>query len=108
MSSSSPDRNALLGLLAVRIELLTPEALAEAVHAWERDPREPLGPFLVARRLLEGDELELLEALVERCLRRQAQGAVPAGTLRTSGGAVSATLTPDEAPASGGRPSPVP
>ena len=44
-----------------------------AVRARERDPSEPLGRFLVARGLLQADELVLLEALVEVCLKRQTQ-----------------------------------
>src|SRR5205823_1587342 len=96
MSQFPSDRNALLGLLAVRIELLTSEALAEAVRAWEREPSEPLGRLLVARGLLQADELALLEALVEVCLKRQTQPVPIAGTLHTRGGAVSATLTPEE------------
>jgi len=71
MSQPAPDRNALLGLLAVRSELLSPEAFAETVRPWEREPGEPLGPFLVARGLLQAAELAHLEALVEDCLKRQ-------------------------------------
>src|SRR5262249_17534267 len=71
MSQPAPDPNALLGLLAVRSELLSPEAFAETVRPWEREPGEPLGPFLVARGLLQAAELAHLEALVEDCLKRQ-------------------------------------
>src|SRR5262249_4659725 len=99
MSQLPFDHNALLGLLAVRNELLTAEALAEAVRAWEHDPNGPFGPFLVARGLLEASELDLLEALVEVCLKRQTQEIPVEGTLRTKVGAGSATRSP----ASGGR-----
>src|SRR5437868_3905684 len=98
MSEPSSDRNALFDLLAVRIELLGPETLAEAVRAWERDPGGALGRLLGARGLLQAEEIAQLKALVEQCLKRQAQGAPVEGTLHTKGGAVSATLTP----ASGG------
>jgi serine/threonine protein kinase/formylglycine-generating enzyme required for sulfatase activity len=95
MSQAPPDRNTLLGEFAVRLELLTAEALAEAVRAWERDPGTSLGQLLVTRGLLHADELVHLEALVESCLRRRAQAALGWPTLGTEG-AIAATLTPDE------------
>src|SRR5204863_3907921 len=96
MSQPPPDRNTLLGLLAVRIELLSPEALAEAIRASERDPSAPLGQFLVTRGLLQADELAHLEALVENCLQRRVQTALIGDTVGTERAAVAATLTPDE------------
>src|SRR5262245_7868588 len=95
MSQAPPDRNTLLGDLAVRLELLTPEALAEVVRAWERDPGTSLGQLLVARGLLHADELVHLEALVEGCLQRRAQAALGWPTLGTEG-EIAATLTPEE------------
>src|SRR2546429_70141 len=98
MSQPPPDRNALLGLFAVRIELLGPEALAEAVRAWERDASKPLGQFLVAHGLLQEGELALLEPLVDNCLKRQAQGAPIDANLPTKSTAVSVTRTLEGAP----------
>ena len=47
MLSSSTDRDNLLGLLAVRNELLSPEALAAATVEWRRDRSRSLGQVLV-------------------------------------------------------------
>src|SRR5262245_25498989 len=75
MSQSPHDHNTLLGLLAVRSELLTPAALAAATRLREHDPDAPLGRLLVDRGLLQPEELAHLEGLVEDCLKRQAQGS---------------------------------
>src|SRR5260370_31640621 len=45
------DRNVLLGVLAVQLNLVTPESLATARRDWERDPPRSLGQVLVARGL---------------------------------------------------------
>ena len=85
MSASSTDRNMLLGFLAVRVDLITEQALAASTADWERDRSRSLGQLLVARGHLRADEIPLLEKLVETHLQRQSQGSLPEGTLFTMG-----------------------
>jgi hypothetical protein len=85
MSLPTTDRNALLGALALRSELVAPEALAEVKAEWERDRSRSLGQILVARGHLREDELPLLDKLVESHLRRQGKEPPTAGTLLTVG-----------------------
>ncbi len=67
---SDPVRNLLLGLLARRLDLLSSEQFDAAVSAWQRDRTQCLSGILRARRVLAEDDVALLDALVEKFLRR--------------------------------------
>src|SRR5262245_25084816 len=84
MTQPVTDRDALLGALALRLNLLTAEALAAARGAWAGDPTRSLVEVLVARGLLREKELLGLEALVESQLER-ARAAGAQATLDTVG-----------------------
>ena len=83
MSQPTPDRNLLLGALAVRNDLVTPEALAAAVSEWERDGSRSLGQVLLARGYLRERDIGALEALADHLLERNGADR-SAGTLLTS------------------------
>jgi tetratricopeptide (TPR) repeat protein/tRNA A-37 threonylcarbamoyl transferase component Bud32 len=73
-SGPAPDRDLLLGLLALQGGLLTREALAPALAAWAADPATPLGRLLLARGSLTLQGLGELEGLVEERLRPAGDG----------------------------------
>ena len=83
MPPSTSDRNALLGLLAVRNELLTAEALAAATAEWEQDRSRSFGLILVAQGHLRERDLRALELLADSLLERNGSDQ-PAGTLLTA------------------------
>jgi len=70
MSTTSRERNALLGLLAVRSGLIERRQLADAMTAWENDPSQPLERLLVNRQVLGEMHCRLLEELVAEKTRR--------------------------------------
>jgi PAS domain S-box-containing protein len=64
------DLDALLGLLAVRTNLLAPEALSAAVEESAKDGCRSLEQFLVSRGLLQAKEAAALKVLAEGQLAR--------------------------------------
>src|SRR4051794_3035475 len=56
-------RNLLFGVLALRLDFLTPDALVAGLDAWVRDRARPLGQVLVERGALGDEARLLLEAL---------------------------------------------
>src|SRR5205823_1403213 len=73
--------DALLGLLAVRTNFLTPEALTAALEASAKGESRSLEEFLVSRRLLQAKEAAALKVLAEGQLARH--GNDSAKTLAT-------------------------
>src|SRR5688572_18889190 len=70
MAAAVTDRNLLFGMLALQMDFIDRDALIAAMHAWVLDKSRSLGPILVQQQALQGDECELLEALVQKHLRR--------------------------------------
>jgi WD40 repeat protein/serine/threonine protein kinase len=70
MSSASSDRNLLFGVLALQMDFLDRDALIVGLHAWVLDKQRSLGDILVAQRVLNPDERDLLDALVQKHLAR--------------------------------------
>src|SRR5580704_15401850 len=70
MSTPSPsaDRNLLFGILALRMDFISRDALVAAMHAWVLDKGKPLGQILEEQRALTSDTHALLEALVQKHL----------------------------------------
>ena len=68
--SEQMPRDLLLGLLALQNGLVTRDQLVAAFGAWTGSPREPMGEILVAHSGLDSEERALLEALVEKHLKR--------------------------------------
>jgi formylglycine-generating enzyme required for sulfatase activity/tetratricopeptide (TPR) repeat protein/tRNA A-37 threonylcarbamoyl transferase component Bud32 len=64
------DRNLLFGILAVQMEFVSRDQLIAAMHAWVLDKATSLGRILCRQQVLGSDEHDLLEALVEKHLRR--------------------------------------
>src|SRR5436190_5816255 len=93
------DRDDLLGLLAVRNNLLAPEALDALLQECGRDDT-PLGQLLLGRGLLRQNELECLEGLAEGQVRRHGNDAARTlATLRTAGEARAPSGPAQQAPA---------
>jgi serine/threonine protein kinase/formylglycine-generating enzyme required for sulfatase activity/tetratricopeptide (TPR) repeat protein len=87
-------RDNLLGLLAVRNNLLTPEALDDALRERQRDSAgRPLGQVLVDRGLLAARERQALEALVDGQLERHGNAGKTQGSAVAGSGAL-----PSESP----------
>src|SRR5262245_20921323 len=64
MASAVADRNLILGLLALQLDLVGREPLLAALHTWALDRDRPLGEILVERGALRADRRQLLEDLV--------------------------------------------
>src|SRR3954469_8300343 len=70
MSQPHADRNLLFGILALQTDFISRDALLRAVRAWVPDKAKPLGQVLREQQALAEDEHALLEALVQKHLRR--------------------------------------
>src|SRR3954471_5518472 len=70
MSQHDADRNLLFGILALQTDFVSREALIRAMHGWVPDKGKPLGQVLREQQALGEDEHALLEALVQKHLRR--------------------------------------
>jgi hypothetical protein len=75
MSDSTPsrpsaDRNLLFGVLALQMDFVNRDDLIAAMNAWVLDKHKPLGQVLADMGRLKEDERALLEALVQKHLRR--------------------------------------
>ena len=64
------DRNLLVGLLAAKVELISPEELLAGLTAWARDDSRPLCDWLVELGALSEGRRELIESLAVEYLRR--------------------------------------
>jgi tetratricopeptide (TPR) repeat protein/serine/threonine protein kinase len=64
------DRNLLFGILALQMDFITRDQLVAAMHAWVLAKDRPLGQVLAAMGALRDDEGDLLDALVQKHLRR--------------------------------------
>jgi serine/threonine protein kinase/tetratricopeptide (TPR) repeat protein len=64
----NPDRNLLLGILALQLDFIDRDALIGAMNAWVRARNKPLGDVLQERGALNGVRRELLESLVREHL----------------------------------------
>src|SRR5262249_47664106 len=64
------DRNLLLGILALQMDFISRDALITAMHAWVLEKANTLGQILREQGALTEDEHALLEALVEKHLRK--------------------------------------
>jgi hypothetical protein len=69
-SRPASDRNLLLGILALQMDLISRDALIKAMHAWVLDKGKPLGDILLGQGALAEDERDVLDALVEKHLRK--------------------------------------
>jgi serine/threonine-protein kinase len=69
-SSPAADRNLLFGVLALQMDFVSRDDLVAAMHAWVLDKRRRLGDILRSQGRLAADEHALLDALVDKHLRR--------------------------------------
>ena len=72
MSQADADRGILLGILAVQIDLINHQDLADAVRCWAAGLGRTLGQVLLDQGALTPPRLALLEALIQE--RQAAQG----------------------------------
>jgi eukaryotic-like serine/threonine-protein kinase len=70
MAAPAADMNLLFAVLALQNELVGKEDLLAAMNAWGLERHRPLRDILVERGALLADDRELLDALIERQLRR--------------------------------------
>jgi serine/threonine-protein kinase len=75
MSDSTPGRpaadlNLLFGVLALQMDFVSRDGLVAAMNAWALAKERPLGQVLADMGALRDDERDLLDALVEKHLRR--------------------------------------
>src|SRR5262245_38589183 len=89
------DRNLLFGLLALQMDFIGRDALIAAMHAWILDKAKSLGDILQGQGALALDDRAVLDALVDRHLRKH--GGDPERSLAAvasagSAGSVSAAL----------------
>jgi serine/threonine-protein kinase len=64
------DRNLLFGILALQMDFIGRDQLIAAMHAWVLDKATPLGDLLQGQGALAEDERAILDALVEKHLRK--------------------------------------
>jgi serine/threonine-protein kinase len=65
----STDRNLLFGILALQMDLVSRDALIQAMNAWVLEKSKPLGQILQEQGALSEADSALLEPLVERHLQ---------------------------------------
>src|SRR5256885_1961904 len=70
MAKADADRNLLLGIVALRMDFISHDALIAAMNAWALDKRKPLGQILREQGALADEDLDALEALVRQHLKR--------------------------------------
>ena len=70
MALSALDRNLLFGLIALRMDFVSRDALIAALQAWCLEMEKPLAQVLVERGALAEDERSLLDPLVGRHLEQ--------------------------------------
>jgi hypothetical protein len=69
-TSSSGDRNTLFAVLAMHLDFLEPERFPEIWKEWKSQALMPWPDYLVARKIISGDERQMLSRLMERKLSR--------------------------------------
>ena len=72
MSATQADRNLLFGIVALQMDLISRDALIEAMHAWALTKSQPLGDLLVERGALSRGRCDMLDALIVRPERMSA------------------------------------
>ncbi len=91
------DWNLLLGVLALQMDLVSRDALIEAMNAWVLDKGTPLGRVLVGRGDLAEEDHALLDALVRRHHdRHRADPARGLGAVAVDAAVVSALRVVDD------------
>src|SRR5262249_5934464 len=78
-SRLASDRNLLFGVLALQLDFIGRDALLAAMHAWVLDKLKPLGQILQEQGALPADERGVLDALVDKPLRKR--GGAPERSL---------------------------
>src|SRR5436305_14329367 len=69
-SRPASDRNLLFGILALQMDFIGRDALLAAMSAWVLDKLKPLGQILQDQGVLAADERGVLDALVDKHLRK--------------------------------------
>jgi hypothetical protein len=92
MPEPHADRNLLFGILALQNDLVSRDELLEAMNAWVLAKHRPLGDILRERGALGADEQALLDALLDRHVRRHG-GAEQSLAALSSASAVKHLLT---------------
>jgi hypothetical protein len=92
MSQSAADRNLLFGILALQMDFVSREALAQAMNAWVLDKAKPLGQILVEQHALSSQRHALLEALVQEHLQQHGNDTQQSLAAVSSLGSVRAAL----------------
>jgi eukaryotic-like serine/threonine-protein kinase len=69
-SRPASDRNLLFGILALQMDFISRDTLIAAMNAWVLDKARPLGQILQDQGALAEDERAVLDALVEKHLRK--------------------------------------
>src|SRR5207248_1721351 len=67
---SASDRNLLFGILALQMDFIGGDQLIAGMNAWVLDKGKPLGDILLGQGVLAEDERAVLDALVEKHLRK--------------------------------------
>ena len=75
MSPPSSHRDLLLGLMALKLALVSHENLRLAASAMASDPSQTLGKVLIQQVAISPEEVTLLEQMVEQHLQRHAGDA---------------------------------
>jgi len=70
MATANTDRNLLFGFLALQMDFISREALVKAMNAWILEKSKALGQILLEHQALGNDEHELLNALVQKHLKK--------------------------------------
>src|SRR4051794_30486844 len=83
MAELNADRNLLFGILALQMDFIARDALVDGMNAWVLDKHKPLGRVLRERGALADDEHAVLEALLEKHLRKH--GGDPGRSLAAVG-----------------------
>ncbi len=84
----SSDLNLLFGVLALQMDFVSRDGLIAAMNAWALDKAKPLGQVLAEQGALGADERALLEALVQKHLRRHGGDAAKSLAAVSSVGSV--------------------
>ena len=74
-SEADHTRNHLLGVLALRMEFVTRDAMRRALKIWEADRTRPLGTILLEAGSLHPSRASLLETLVDEHLQVHGPGS---------------------------------
>ena len=64
MPKEASDRNLLFGILALKLDFISRDALIDAMNAWSLDKAKPLGDILVEQKALSAELNARLQALM--------------------------------------------